>query len=92
MLVRSYKGKCSDQVKESTETMLLYFLQSCYLLLTASATTAQAHFAKHKPARSAKQQKAHREQLLSSVPEDQRRHLDDQLLSLATDLNLVQIF
>ena len=50
----------------------------------------QAHFAKNRPEKTAEQQRAQREQLLSNVPEEQRHHLGDSLLAMATDLNMVK--
>ena len=55
--------------------------------LTLSAPL-QEHFRKAKPAKTADQLQAYRQQLLANVPEEQRKALTDDVMALATDLNM----
>ncbi|KAK9805705.1 hypothetical protein WJX73_000447 [Symbiochloris irregularis] len=50
----------------------------------------KAHYARTKPQKTPEQQKAQMQQLLSSIPEDQRRNIDHKVLSMASDLNMVE--
>ena len=51
--------------------------------------TSQPHFAKAKPQRTDEQLQAYRSQLLTSVPEEQRKALTEDMLAMATELNMV---
>ena len=50
----------------------------------------QEHFARAKPARSADQLQAYRQQLLQNVPKEQQKALTDEVMAMATDLNMVR--
>ena len=54
-----------------------------------STAHLQLHFAKSKPERTPEQLQAYKSQLLKTVPEEQRKALTDDLLAMATDLNMV---
>lgn len=53
-------------------------------------THVQEHFARAKPARSADQLQAYRQQLLQNVPKEQQKALTDEVMAMATDLNMVR--
>ena len=76
-------------------TEMLNGLQNLYCGLTPNlpfrpCNALQEHFKQRKPAKTAEQLARQRQQLLASVPEEQRAQIDEKMLGAATGVPLVQ--
>ena len=74
---------------------MLNYLQKLHRGLTPNlpcrpCNALQEHFKQRKPAKTAEQLARQRQQLLASVPEEQRAQIDEKMLGAATGVLLVQ--